>query len=155
MEQDRLRFEKYVQKEDKGCWRWTGGSDIKKYGIFFFNGKTAFAHRVALLIYEKIKQLTPGLQVRHSCNETSCVNPEHLSEGTREQNAADKVSHGTSLRGTRCHFAKLDWQKVSEIRRKASEGIKRKKLSEDYGVSPGTIGSILKNKSWILSDGSE
>jgi len=149
MEQDRLRFEKYVQREPDGCFRWCGGRDIRGYGIFFFKGKTAFAHRVALLIYDKIKQFTPGLQVRHSCGEASCVNPEHLSEGTREQNAADKVIHGTSLRGNRCHFAKLDWQKVSEIRRKSDEGIRRKILSDEYGVSSGTIGSIIKNKSWV------
>lgn len=154
MTEDIQRFEKYLVKTES-CWRWCGGRDIKGYGIFFFKGKTQFAHRVALLIYDKIKQLTPGLQVRHSCGETSCVNPQHLSEGTREQNAADKILHGTSLRGIRCHFAKLDWTKVSEIRRKSSDGIKRKKLAEDYNVSPGTIGSILKNKSWILSDGSE
>jgi len=153
MAEDRQRFEKYLIKTE-GCWNWIGGRDIKGYGVFFFKGKTQFAHRVSLLVYDKIKQFTPGLQVRHSCGESSCVNPDHLSEGTREQNAADKIVHGTSLRGNRCHFAKLDWQKVSEIRRKSDEGIKRKILSLDYGVSPGTIASIIKNKSWVV-DGSE
>ena len=149
MEQDKARFEKYITKDNKGCWRWCGGRDIKDYGIFFFKGKTQFAHRVALLIYEKVKALTPGLQVRHSCRETSCVNPEHLSEGTRAQNAEDKVRDGTSLRGARCHFSKLNWQKVYEIRKKAADGVKTKTLALEYGVSSGTILSIVKNKSWI------
>jgi hypothetical protein len=153
MTEDRQRFEKYLIKSES-CWRWTGGKDIKNYGIFFYKGKTQFAHRVSLLIYDKIKQLTPGLQVRHSCGQTSCVNPDHLSEGTRQQNAADKVGHGTSLRGNRCHFAKLDWTKISVIRQKSVEGIKRKQMAEEYGVSSGTIGSILRNKSWIV-DGSK
>jgi len=150
MTQDKERFEKYVEKQEGGCWKWCGGKDIKQYGIFFFKGRAQFAHRVSLLIYDKIQQFTPGLQVRHSCNEPSCVNPEHLSEGTREQNCADKVIHGTSLRGERCHFAKLDWVKVSEIREKASEGIKTKKLSEDYGVSGSTIRNIIKNNAWVV-----
>ena len=149
MEQDKARFEKYITKDNKGCWRWCGGRDIKDYGIFFFKGKTQFAHRVALLIYEKVKALTPGLQVRHSCRETSCVNPEHLSEGTRTQNAEDKVRDGTALRGTRCHFSKLNWQKVYDIRKKATEGIKTKVLAMEYGVSSGTICSIVKKKSWV------
>jgi hypothetical protein len=149
VEEDKARFERYITKDPKGCWRWCGGRDIKDYGIFFFRGKTQFAHRVALLLYEKVKALTPGLQVRHSCRETSCVNPEHLKEGTREENAKDKVRDGTSLRGTRCHFSKLNWQKVYEIRKKSADGKKPKELAAEFQVSSCTIYSILKKKSWV------
>jgi len=148
MEQDKARFEKYIAKDPTGCWRWCGGRDIKNYGIFFFNGKTHFAHRAALVIYEKVKQLTPGLQVRHSCRETSCVNPDHLNEGTRSENAADKVRDGTSLRGTRCHFSKLNWEKVFTIRKKIEEGVKTKVLAEEYKVSGSAIRSIARKKTW-------
>jgi len=146
MNQDIERFERYIQKTDE-CWLWTGGRDIKDYGIFFYKGKAQFAHRVSLLIYKKVTALTPGLQVRHSCRNTCCVNPAHLSEGTRQQNAADKRRDGTNLSGTRCHFSKLDWEKVSEIRK--SVDTTRKQLAETYGVTASSISSILRNKSWI------
>jgi len=145
MDKDKKRFETYINKTDN-CWLWTGGTDIKGYGIVFFKGKTNLAHRVSLLIYEKLKTLTPGLQVRHSCRNTCCVNPDHLPEGSREQNSADKVRDGTALRGTRCHFAKLDWQKVSEIR---SSTDSLKILSAKYGVSKSSIASVIRNKTWI------
>ena len=146
MANDIERFEGYIQKTDE-CWLWTGGRDIKDYGIFFYKGKAQFAHRVSLLIYKKLTALTPGLQVRHSCRNTCCVNPDHLSEGTRQQNAADKRRDGTNLSGTRCHFSKLDWEKVSEIRK--SVNVSRKDLASQYGVTPSSISSILRNKSWI------
>jgi DNA-binding XRE family transcriptional regulator len=147
MNQDIKRFETYVNKTDE-CWLWIGGKDVKNYGIFFYKGKTQFAHRVSLLLYNKVPSLTPGLQVRHSCRNTCCVNPDHLSEGTRQQNAEDKRRDGTNLSGTRCHFSKLDWEKVSEIR--SSVDMTRQELTKKYGVSSSSIGAILTNKSWNL-----
>ena len=146
---DITRFKKYVDESEGECHRWKGGKDIKGYGIFFFRGKTHFAHRVSLILYDKVKTLNPELQVRHSCKNKDCVNPDHLSEGTREQNCADKRRDGTNLSGDKCHFSKLTWSEVSEIRRKFSDGSGKKDLSKEYNVSVATISSIIKNKSWI------
>jgi DNA-binding transcriptional regulator YiaG len=144
MENDIIRFEKYVSKQD--CWIWTGGKDIKGYGIFFYNKKTSFAHRIALVLYKNIT-LTNGLQVAHSCNNKSCVNPDHLRETTIKDNAKDKIAHGTALRGERCHFAKLNKEKVKEIRASLKSS---KELATVYNVSNQTIRSIILNKSWLM-----
>lgn len=142
------RFEKYVNKTDT-CWVWTGGKDIKGYGIFYYNRKTCFAHRIALILYKNI-ELTKGLQVAHSCNTKSCVNPDHLREATTIENARDKIAHGTALIGERCHFSKLNNEKVREIRRSIKSC---RELAEDYKVSKQTIRSVLKNKSWNSING--
>ena len=141
---DLTRFLSYIEKKGD-CWWWKGGKDIKGYGVFWYKGKTQFAHRISLLLHNKVKDFKEGLQVLHSCRTTSCVNPDHLSEGTREQNSADKHRDGTSLVGERCHFSKLTWEKVKEIRAKTTS---RKELAEEYGVSLATISSIINNKSW-------
>ena len=107
---DITRFQKYVEKGEGECHRWKGGKDIKGYGIFFFKGKTWFAHRASLILYDRIKSLNPALQIRHSCKNKDCVNPDHLSEGTREENCADKRRDGTNLSGDKCHFSKLNWE---------------------------------------------
>ena len=143
---DQERFLKYVDKRDDGCWIWTGSVAVTCYGNFFYRGTTYLAHRASLLIFDRVKSLTPGLQVAHSCSNRNCVNPDHLSEKTKsENNGPDKKRDGTDNSGSKCHFSKLDWDKVSEIR---SSNLTQKELSKTYGVSTSCISSILRGKTW-------
>lgn len=142
MEQDLVRFNKYIKKIN-GCWLWTGAKDIKGYGIFFYKKKSQFAHRVSLLLHEKVKELQQGLQVCHSCTNKNCVNPEHLREDTQLSNSEDKRRDKTNCAGIRCHFAKLTWEIVDEIR----SNPKLDNCSK-YNVSKSTITKILNGKSW-------
>jgi hypothetical protein len=74
------------------------------------------------------------------------VAPDHLTEKTKsENNGADKITHGVDCSGERCHFSKLDWQKVKEIR---ESGKKAKELATLHGVSISCISSILRGKTW-------
>jgi len=146
LSKDQKRFLTYVQKDDNGCWRWCGSKAITGYGNFFYNGTVWLAHRASLIIFDRVKQLTPGLQVSHSCGNRDCVSPDHLSEKTKsENNGADKKQHGKDLSGDKCHFSKLNWQKVSEIRLSDQ---KPKQLAETYGVTQSCISSILLGKTW-------
>jgi hypothetical protein len=145
-EKDLLRFMSYVSKAEDGCWRWSGGKDIKGYSIFFYKGKAMFGHRATLLLHNRVKQLNPELQICHACRNKDCVNPDHLKEGTRFDNAADKRRDKTNLAGERCHFSKLTWTAVADIRK---SGESRKTLAETHGVSKSTISGILKGKTWI------
>jgi hypothetical protein len=146
IDNDQVRFLKYVDKRDNGCWYWTGSTAITGYGNFYYKGRVCLAHRASLYIFNRSKALTPGLQVSHSCGIRNCVNPNHLSEKTAsENNGIDKKKHGTDNSGTRCHFSKLDWTKVSEIR---DSNLKVKELSKTYGVSSSCISSILRKKTW-------
>ena len=146
---DQERFLSYVDKRDNGCWLWTGSTAITGYGNFYYKGRVCLAHRASLCIFDRNKTLTPGLQVSHSCGTRHCVNPDHLSEKTpSENNGSDKKKHGTDNSGERCHFSKLDWSKVSEIR---ASDLKVKELSKTYGVSSSCISNILKKKTWKTS----
>jgi len=150
LERDRIRFMSYVTKSEDGCWLWKGGLDIKGYSVFFYRGKAVFGHRASLLLHNKVKDFIPGLQIRHSCRNKNCVNPNHLSEGTRKQKAEDKRRDGTNLSGTKCHFAKLNWDLVAEIRKLAEAGeMSRKEIATKYGVSSYAISSIISSKTWI------
>jgi hypothetical protein len=142
---DQKRFLSYVKKDD-GCWRWTGSKSCTGYCNVFYHGRVWLAHRASLIIFGKVKELTPGLQVSHSCRNRDCVNPDHLSEKTRSQNnGADKIAHGVDCSGEKCHFSKLDWEKVNAIRESST---KRKELAALYGVSTSCISSILRGKTW-------
>jgi hypothetical protein len=54
-------------------------------------GKRIYAHRVAL--ERKLgRPINPGFLACHHCDWPSCVNPDHLYEGTRLDNAEDRFS---------------------------------------------------------------
>jgi hypothetical protein len=73
------RFWKHVRKTDT-CWEWTGAM-VRGCGILSFqnpNGKHAprSANRVSWRIHRG--PVADNVQVRHSCGNSRCVNPEHL-----------------------------------------------------------------------------
>ena len=149
---DQTRFISYVEKDDTTCcWRWTGSRAITGYANFYYRGTTYLAHRASLLIFGKVKELTPGLNVTHSCRNRDCVNPDHLAEKTKsENNGPDKVRDGVDNSGERCHFSKLSWEKVREIRKKMEEDTTSnlKELAKSYGVTYNCIASVLRRKTW-------
>ena len=46
---------------------------------------------------------------------------------------------------------KLNWDKVKEIRRKHSSGVKRKDLTEQYNISKSWLDRITSVRNWIPS----
>ncbi len=51
------------------------------------DGKYRLAHQVAYEIHSGPVQ--EGMCVLHSCDEPSCVNPDHLRQGTHQENMSD------------------------------------------------------------------
>jgi hypothetical protein len=98
----KLRFMKYVNIQDNGCWFWIGGKRGRGYGNFWTGEKQEPAHRVAYELF--VGSIPEGLWVLHHCDNPPCVNPDHLFLGDRSLNmkdAADKKRHQES-RKTHC-----------------------------------------------------
>jgi hypothetical protein len=71
------------------CWLWIGSiHKHSKYGYF----KGIGAHRFSYKMFKG--EIPKGLDVMHSCDVRHCVNPDHLSVGTRKQNMEDCISRG-------------------------------------------------------------
>jgi len=147
-EETKARFMKYIEKDEStGCWIWKGSRAVTGYSNFFYMGKTSLAHRVCLLLFGVKTVLTAGLFCCHTCRNRGCCNPAHIVEKTREENnGEDKRRDGTDCSGEKCHFSKLDWQQVKEIRE--SEGVNQGILAEQYGVSKSCISSVICCKTW-------
>lgn len=85
------RFWEKVQKTDT-CWTWGGSRHYRGYG-FIRSGRTnVLAHRVA---WELTNGSIPeNMLVCHTCDNTSCVNPEHLFLGSQSDNMRDMTAKG-------------------------------------------------------------
>ncbi|MGA4541309.1 HNH endonuclease signature motif containing protein [Uniformispora flossi] len=80
---DKARLRSFVELKD-GHWLWTGSTNRKGYGRFWFQGRSEEAHRVAYELF--VGPIPDGLQIDHVCRVRPCVNPEHLEPVTHEEN---------------------------------------------------------------------
>jgi transcriptional regulator with XRE-family HTH domain len=75
------------------------------------------------------------------------VTKNHLSWKTTKENSADKLAHGTKMRGESHPTAKLKASDVAEI--KAMRGVvPHRQLAERFGVSISHISRIQSGRAW-------
>lgn len=147
------RFWKKVDKRSADdCWNWTAYRDKDGYGhIRLDNSKHSDApsHRVS---YELANGTIPdGMFVCHSCDNPSCVNPNHLFLGTHIDNMRDCVTKGrkVGLRGEKFYANKLTDEKVIAMRRRYEIGdADMRTLATEYGVAVSTVCNVIHRKSW-------
>jgi NUMOD4 motif-containing protein/HNH endonuclease len=91
----------------------------------------------------------PGQEVRHGPNGKLDNRATELSYGTKKENFADRVrDHGT-IRGEKSGQAKLTWDDVVTIRRRAAEGVQQRTLAAEYEVCFQNIHLIVARKTWL------
>lgn len=84
-----IRFSRYVEVKNNGCWVWTGQRSVLGYGLIFVNRKSMLAHRASILIFSGKEA---GDDVCHKCDNPSCVNPDHLVVASHDWNMKDMAS---------------------------------------------------------------
>lgn len=81
----------------EACWEWTG-SKTRGYGDFVdASGRKVKAHRWSFA-HALGRAISAGLDVMHLCDNPSCVRPEHLKEGTTQENIDDMMAKGRHRR---------------------------------------------------------
>ena len=75
------------------CWEFQGGRNNLGYGMIRDDKKMRTAHRVSYEEHSQTK-IPKHLVVMHSCDNPCCVNPQHLSLGTRKDNTRDMLQKG-------------------------------------------------------------
>ena len=91
--------ESFEQKFERvpwsGCWVWMSSTNPRRVcpqSLFYFKGKKRIASRVS---YELYNGPIPENQiVRHTCDNSLCVNPDHLVLGTQLDNMWDRANRG-------------------------------------------------------------
>lgn len=169
--------ERFWSKVDKSgpCWLWTGATLKDGYGNLKVGGRTVQAHRLS---WEMHHGAEPSGQVCHTCDNPSCVRPDHLFVGDQADNMRDMAAKGRT--GTRAgdeHWtrqrpdavvrgaahpwssgdhalgeanakAKLSDAAVRAIRDAKPSYGYATRLAREYGVSPGTVRSIRRGETW-------
>jgi hypothetical protein len=79
-----------------GCWLWDSGVTFNGHSFYpVFTLRPGKLMRVARFMFEHFKgPIPPHLIVRHTCDVSMCVNPDHLILGTHKQNAEDRDRRG-------------------------------------------------------------
>lgn len=128
---------------ESGCWVW------KKvlrngYGLFYKGKKNESAHRVSYRVFKG--PIPDGLILRHTCDNPSCINPDHLIPGTMKENAHDRDSRGRrDVRGEQVGTSKLTAQEALFIK---ATNLSPTKLGEVFGIDPVSICRIRSPNSW-------
>lgn len=139
------RFWGFVKKgKPDECWEWKGNAHPAGYGKFWEGDRTVYAHRFSYALAHGLTSDSP-LDIRHSCDNPSCVNPAHLSLGTAQDNADDKVSRGRSLKGVKHNLTHLTEEDVKYIRTSEERGID---LAKKFNVTKAAISSIRTGRNW-------
>lgn len=82
----RLKLKERSVVTDSGCWLFRLDGE---YGILKINNKVFLAHRVSYTVFKE--DIPQDLLVCHTCDNPSCVNPDHLFTGTNKDNDLDMV----------------------------------------------------------------
>ncbi len=123
-------------KRDNGCIEYQG-NDGHKYGLISItiNGKrkSVPAHRALWMAVNDGFDLPSNVQIRHKCDNTRCVNDEHLIEGSSRDNMQDCIERGRRATKYCLHTRKrfFDDETIKAIRNE-SDNVKHWHIAEKY-----------------------
>ena len=166
----RERFEeKFMPEPNSGCWLWIAGTRPRQDGLligtFSFDASSRgseAAARSAWKIYRG--PIHDGLHVLHKCDNTLCVNPDHLYLGTHTRNMQDRKERKRQWKdfdpdGWAAHWTKHRFRATGEnhpsARLTAAQVLEIRTLKEKaritaakFGMRPGTIHRIRQGRLW-------
>lgn len=111
-----------------GCWEWTGQKNKDGYGCFQMNKQWMHTHRWAMHFVDKNPS---GYVVMHHCDNPKCVNPEHLSLGTQQDNIRDMHTKGRYVK-PKSKLSDLDLLEIRQSKLSLSKIAKKFDISTCY-----------------------
>ena len=119
-----------------------------KVSLRGIDGKRRQKYVHALVLEAFIGQCPDGLEACHADGNKLNNELGNLRWDTHPSNELDKKRHQTSGIGERNAMAKLTDDDVRTIRDMSMNGIPHRRISEQFGVNPGTVWKISYGERW-------
>jgi hypothetical protein len=121
----------HLDEETDECIIWPFGKDADGYGVVPRNQR---AHILACTAAHGPRP--PGLEVLHSCDNSSCFNKRHVRWGTRQENEDEKTARGRRP------------MKITAEQAKAIQADKRttRVIAAEYGISSIQVSLIKRGR---------
>jgi hypothetical protein len=149
-----LFWSKVVPEPNTGCWLWTAAVDKDGYGKFQITtepGRQAYirAHRFSFLLAHGIE---PAGVTRHRCDTASCVNPDHLDEGSQAENIHDCLDRGRHrpgrLFGSKNPRARVTEDDVRAMRAAKLAGESAGAIARRLGLNESSVRAAINGWTW-------
>jgi hypothetical protein len=143
-----ILFSRFIKLTDS-CWLWKGSGGHEGSAVFGYKQKTMSAVRIAYNIANGNDPDVPaeeGKIIMHSCDNPMCVNPDHLSIGTHQDNTDDAIKKG---RGPKYTPVKLSYDLAEKIRAEYAEGgVTQLELAKRYNVTLRNMQMLMARDIW-------
>lgn len=129
---------------ENGCWKCISHNlSNEGYVKLTVKGKQTYGHR---FMYEQKNGKIKNEVLRHTCDNRWCINPDHLIEGTHNDNVQDRVLRGRSAIGANNGRSKLTESDVLEIFN--DNKTPKMHLSKKFNIDTKVIRDIKQRKTW-------
>jgi hypothetical protein len=122
---------------------------IRKTGhenVFLGHGNTRSVHRLVLEAF--VGPCPSGMECCHNDGNPRNNRVRNLRWGTDTDNAADQREHGVRACGRKIWTAKVDEDRVREIRSLKRSGLSLTQLAARFGVTASHMSRIASGKAW-------
>lgn len=132
--------------DEKDCWNCVSHAGNRGYPKVRRNNKDIYISRYMFNMF--VEPIIDDNVILHSCDNPKCINPSHLSQGTKPDNVADMVSKGRQSVG-KTHNRKLSYEDVVEVKKLLKEGKHSEEtIGKMFGIRQSSVNKIKTGHSY-------